>query len=133
MHKFGKYGLVVKAVVFKFDEVLVLKRSGYQKGNAFEYDLPGGRLEKGEDPNIAIHREIFEETGIVARVIKPIDVFYWYAKDEKMNKVSITYVAEYVSGEIKKSFEHEKIEWINTNKIPEHLTEWVKKTIKKAQ
>ena len=58
------YNIVVKAVVFKGNKVLILRRASYQKWNACEWDMPGGRLEEGEDPKKAIHREVFEEAGI---------------------------------------------------------------------
>ncbi|WP_145319891.1 NUDIX domain-containing protein [Paenibacillus xylanexedens] len=53
----GVYGLV--AWEHKF--LLIHKARGAYQG---QWDLPGGRLEFGEQPEAALHREIEEETGL---------------------------------------------------------------------
>ncbi len=82
MTSLGMYNIVVKSVVFNKNKVLLLKRTDYQKMSAFEWDLPGGRLEPGEDPNIAIHRETLEETGIKINLLYPFDCHYFFSKDK---------------------------------------------------
>lgn len=53
----GVYGLVVWEDQF----LLIHKARGAYQG---QWDLPGGRLEFGEQPETALHREIEEETGL---------------------------------------------------------------------
>lgn len=48
----------VRAIVFRGDEVLVVKQA-----NGHVYILPGGRVETGEDTEQTLRREILEETG----------------------------------------------------------------------
>ncbi len=56
--------LIVKAVVInKKGEVLILRRSEEKKYPKM-YDLPGGKIEKGETMTEALRREIKEETGL---------------------------------------------------------------------
>jgi 8-oxo-dGTP diphosphatase len=132
MVKLGMYNIVVKTVVFHKNKVLLLKRSNYQKQNAFEWDIPGGRLEPGEDPNKAILRETLEEAGIKVNLGIPFTIFKWYSDYEKVDKVSITYISTYKSGKLKKSSEHEIVEWYDLKNLPPKITPWVKDVIKKA-
>jgi 8-oxo-dGTP pyrophosphatase MutT (NUDIX family) len=39
---------------------------------SFTWELPAGLLDAGEDPIVACRRELLEETGFPARVIKPL-------------------------------------------------------------
>jgi len=132
MVELGMYNIVVKAVIFKGEKVLILKRSDYQKDNAFEYDLPGGRLEPHEDPKEAIIRETLEETNVNIKLKNCYDCFYFFSKSENVDKVSLMFVSDYISGELKTSFEHESAEWYDINDLPEEITSWVWGTIQKA-
>jgi 8-oxo-dGTP pyrophosphatase MutT (NUDIX family) len=48
--------------------VLVLNDRG-------EWELPGGRIERGESPEDCLTREIEEELGVTAKVGQPIDSY----------------------------------------------------------
>lgn len=94
----------VGAVVFRGDEVLVIKRGK----PPFEgcWSIPGGRLEHGERVVDAVTREVREETGLEIRIIGLLDVFDALpaaSGDERdgfaVHTVIIDYVAEWISGE----------------------------------
>jgi len=60
-------------------EILLLRESGdYEEGtNEGSFDLPGGRIEPGEEPREALKREIREETGLCVELEKPFHTAEW--------------------------------------------------------
>jgi ADP-ribose pyrophosphatase len=63
-----------------------------QPGSRVRYGLPGGRIERGEDPKAGVERELLEETGYTAD-----DWLLWQTiqPHEKINYLSYTYVARH--------------------------------------
>lgn len=69
-----KQTLTVRAIIKEDQRVLLLRRA---EGNPLYrglYELPGGKVEFGEDPRAAIQREITEETAREAETIQLFDV-----------------------------------------------------------
>lgn len=62
----------VGVVVFRGDDVLIVKRKN--PPNAGAWSIPGGRMEPGESSHEAVHRELWEETGIRAHIVEEIVV-----------------------------------------------------------
>ncbi|MBL3699513.1 NUDIX hydrolase [Leucobacter luti] len=59
------------AVVERRGKILL---THWRRGHLHGWTLPGGGLEAGEDPRVAVVREVFEETGLEARVGKLLGV-----------------------------------------------------------
>jgi len=57
--------LAASAAVFRDGKVLIARRV---KPPTL-WSLPGGRVEKNENPNDAAERELYEETGVVAEIL----------------------------------------------------------------
>ena len=64
--------VAVLAVVLRGEEALIVQRA--QQPNAGRWGFPGGVLELGETVADGAMRELFEETGIVAKPVGVLDV-----------------------------------------------------------
>ncbi len=69
-------------------------------------------MDKKESPQEALLREISEESGLVVSITHPFNVFT-FKKDTGEFKVGITFLCEYLSGEVVLSDEHSEYRWIN--------------------
>jgi 8-oxo-dGTP pyrophosphatase MutT (NUDIX family) len=62
--------------------------------------LPKGGMEHGETPEEAAAREVREETGVTAEVVRPLgDVTYWYRRSgRRVHKTVHFFLCAFVSG-----------------------------------
>jgi 8-oxo-dGTP diphosphatase len=58
---------VVAALVFQDEKILVCQRTRHQT-MPLKWEFPGGKIEPGEQPRDALHRELDEELGIDATI-----------------------------------------------------------------
>jgi 8-oxo-dGTP diphosphatase len=58
---------VVAALILKDGKVLVCQRTRHQT-MPLKWEFPGGKIEEGEQPRDALHRELEEELGIDATI-----------------------------------------------------------------
>ena len=111
MDKYQK--VAVHAFIKRKDgKFLVTKRSPINDFLPNLFDLPGGTVEFGEDPDKALEREIFEETSLKVKIDRPV---YLYSQVQKeRHQIWIIYECEYKGGEIKLSpEEHNEYKWVN--------------------
>lgn len=122
-----KFGVANKAYIFKDDKLLIIYKTAEEAANDPNPDLridqPGGRLEFGENPYDALKREIREEVGLDAQVIRPIDVWTYVKEKAGFQLVGINYLCAWKSGEVVLSEEHERYEWLSLNEIKDKMLE----------
>jgi 8-oxo-dGTP diphosphatase len=113
-----KYLFVVaqKALIKRDGKYLVLKRSSNNKSFIGYWELPGGKLELGEEPKEGLKREVKEETNLEINVNSPIFV---YLETAKINAYVTIFDCDFVSGEIKLSFEHSDYKWATKEELLE--------------
>lgn len=63
----GALRFVVAALILREGEVLICQRRPDQP-MALQWEFPGGKIEQGEGPEIALARELSEELGIEATI-----------------------------------------------------------------
>lgn len=105
LHLLKRYGLTVDIFVIRDHKILLLKRP-----NGIWY-LPGGLVDKREDPLDAVVRETLEETGLV--VERPTLLRIWnYILKSGRDAFHATFVAETGRGDVKLSDEHSEYKWM---------------------
>tara|TARA_B110000027_G_scaffold77504_1_gene82567 strand:- start:526 stop:918 length:393 start_codon:yes stop_codon:yes gene_type:complete len=108
-----KYIKVIAAIIKYEDKILIARR---KKGKHLElkWEYPGGKVEKDEEEDAAIKRELREEFSIEATISDYLtESFYEY------NSININlkaYLVESFSGDFKLTV-HDKIEWIKIEEI----------------
>ena len=55
-------------------EIAIVEQRGKGKSRAWRWTLPKGRIDLGESPAMAALREVYEETGLRARIVRPLGV-----------------------------------------------------------
>jgi len=84
-----------------------------------------GDKKKGEKKEDAAIREVKEETGIDAKIIKSLTpITYWYVwEGEKRKKTVYYFLMEYIGGDIgQHDLEMENVEWVSKESVLERLT-----------
>ena len=105
-----KIGNGVKGIVRKDDRILILvKPDG-------TFDLPGGRVEKGETTRSALRREIDEETGLKVEIKEPIEEWSFVKRPNLLIK-GITFACSYLEGKVMLCEEHKNYFWAEIDKI----------------
>lgn len=108
----------VCALIRKDGRILSMRRSLSKDAAPGIWEAVSGRIEHGEEPLDAVRREILEETGLETRVDpRPISAFHAYRSGIPM--VIVYYLADWVSGEVRMSEEHDAWEWLDADSFAE--------------
>lgn len=119
--KFPKAIIVCRGLLKRNGKVLLLHRTGDQGYNPDKWELPGGKIEFGEDLNAAIEKEVLEETGLLVKITSPSA--FVEAKTNVIGKYKGIFYLEIVSrvkiisGTIRISPEHSEYRWINHHHV----------------
>ncbi|MDY6985095.1 MAG: NUDIX hydrolase [Candidatus Thermoplasmatota archaeon] len=106
-------GVVVKDAA----HVLLARRAEH-------WQLPKGLVENGEKTEETAIREVKEETGINARIIKPLGkINYWYHREGKrIYKAVYFFLMEAISGDIKEhDSEMDEVRWFEMDEALEKI------------
>lgn len=102
-------------LVYRGDEILVIDR---QKKDWPGLTFPGGHVEKDEDFNASVRREVKEETGLT--IYKPILCGIEEFKTENEDRyLMLYYKTDRFKGKLKDSKEG-KVFWINRKDLKKH-------------
>lgn len=111
MSRTKPFVLSVKALIQDgYGRYLVIKRSIASKTNAGQWDFPGGKIDTGETFDVALIREIAEETGLSVSLERVLG-----AGESESPQWKVVYIfmrARFVSGSIRLSEEHDEFAWL---------------------
>lgn len=91
--------------------VLAARRTG-PPALAGQWEFPGGKVEPGEDPMAALHREIAEELGVVLELGEELVADGGGAWPLTESLEMRTWWAVLASGEIASSTDHDQLRWV---------------------
>jgi 8-oxo-dGTP diphosphatase len=105
------FRLAAKAFIVGNKKLLVLKRSNYTVQKPGIWELPGGRLELGENPFEGLKREVFEETNLKIKIGAPLSVRHFNRVDGQVITL-IIFVCSPKTRKVKLSKEHTEFKWL---------------------
>ncbi|MCX7940446.1 MAG: NUDIX hydrolase [Endomicrobia bacterium] len=118
-HEFSAGGVVVD----NNQNVLIIKTKNLKNETVFTF--PKGHIEKNETAQEAALREVEEETGVKARIVKELtDVEYWFIRSgEKIHKKVKWFLMQPIEkNSVKTKHEIEEVLWYRLDKAKDILS-----------
>jgi mutator protein MutT len=109
----AKFIVAVAFVIERDGAILMLRRSQTKDHAPGEWETGSGRVEYGEHPEQAVHREVREETGLEVDIVGPIATFHFYRGAAREEAVGIIFWCRYRAGELVASEEHDRAIWMS--------------------
>lgn len=107
--------LVVAGLVIDRDRVLVTQRRADQAMGGF-WEFPGGKIEDGESPQVALARELFEEIGVGVEVGRVWDVlFHGYPE---FDVLMLVYPCTIIGSATPQAVEVADLAWVAPDGLP---------------
>jgi len=118
--EFEYFQIGQKGILIRDNKVLIVKLAD----QIDTWDLPGGRLDKGEFAEEAFRREIKEEIGFDDfNILAIVDHEIWYTENGTPF-CGIVSLIENNTSKIKLSAEHTNYKWIAENEIDDYKYIW---------
>ena len=125
--KINRY--VVGAVILDDSRVLLLQRPKDDFMGGI-YELPSGKVENGESLDIALHREVTEETGLnISKIIQYLGLFDYESKSGKKTRQFnfVVSVDEFLEINLT---EHDNYAWLRNEELSKYkVTDSVKEIL----
>ncbi len=109
--------ILVGAVILLGGKILLVHRSEKDDFLPGYVEIPGGRLETGEDIIVGMRRELHEETGLqIANLYDYIGFFDVVSPDGKSAR-QFNFLAKPTNTGVRLSEEHSRYEWWNISEL----------------
>lgn len=116
--------IAVRAIVKQDDTLLLLRRANGRMTILGKYELPGGKIAYGEQPEDALRRYLHDEAGLHIKTASLFDVVTYIDRDDRdIQYAVITYVVDVAKGHhgLKLSQNYDKYLWQTVKNI-QHKT-----------
>ena len=103
---------VAAAVIRGVDGRVLIARRPDDKHQGGLWEFPGGKVEPGESPEDAVHREIREELGVAVELGEELagpDDGAWWLSDRYVMRL---WLARVTAGEPRPLVEHDDLRWL---------------------
>jgi 8-oxo-dGTP diphosphatase len=121
-----RFTVTAGALVFDDEGRILLLEHVFRPDS--RWGIPGGFLNKGEQPEVALRRELLEEVKL-----EVTDVQFLFARTlPRPRQVEIYFLCKPNGTPAPSSFEIMKAEWFTTNNLPPDLSQDQRKIIKRA-
>lgn len=119
MSKSPIHRVVVAAMIENDRGELLVAQRPQGKWGAGKWEFPGGKLEEGEDPKAALHRECEEELGVSLEDLNIFDVICHQYDKDMPSIVLLFFTAKIKSGEAR-PLDGGAIEWSSVDRLLEY-------------
>lgn len=111
--------ITVRAIIKQSDKILLLRRHGGTPEFEDLFELPGGKVDFGQDPKAALQREVIEETGLEILTMQLSDVYSNLdTADLQKQYISLVFWVSVQGGSrVQLSSEHNKYVWKKLSEI----------------
>jgi 8-oxo-dGTP diphosphatase len=108
--------LVNRAFVVSDGKLLLIQRATKNSWAPGKWEIPGGKLDKGQDVSHALEREVLEETGLtvtpISRVAFVDSELITEGRYKGLPYVCLIGICQLLGGKIRLSGEHRKYRWV---------------------
>lgn len=108
---------MVVGFLYHNGKLLVVKRNKNSKFLPSYYELPGGKIEDGEELHEALKREILEELNVNVEVLNPFHAFTYHFNGLYMIEIAYFIRLDDNIKNLKLSDEHEDFKWVSKDEI----------------
>ena len=120
-----KWGLTVRGICEYDNKILLLKVRSKSAHDANKWEIPAGKVKKGEFFDQALMREYLEETGLDVNVdsfYNLVEKSYTACKtNEQVNSIQLIMKVSCTNDEVIISDEHEDFGWFSWGEINEMI------------
>lgn len=106
------------AFIQKENTLLLVKRHpNHPNGDGGIWEMPGGHIEAGETFEEGLLREVKEESNLTVRIVAPLST--WIIEARPL--VGVTFVCDYLEGDVKLTQEHTEFQWVDFEKLLDYI------------
>lgn len=124
--------LAVKACIVHEGQLLLIQRRPTDVHAPNTWDIPGGRLDWGEDPYEGLRRETREEVTLEIEIKFPLDVQY-FTRDDGQRITMLIFLCAPQTTQVRLSEEHTAYLWVPLAAAPEQFPEWLRRVVERVR